>query len=67
MLTYSEDGHECFVDAPLLFWGNSADQFAQATSIDRTDLLYQDPGVFAKQIYLWSKRRRPSAAGCRCY
>lgn len=24
-LTVAEDGHERFVDAPLLFWGNPAD------------------------------------------
>lgn len=47
-----------------------ADQLAQATGIDRSDLLYQDPDVFTKQIYLWSKRRRPGerarSVGERC-
>jgi hypothetical protein len=31
-----------------LFWSNSANQFAEATRIHRTDLLNQDPGVLAE-------------------
>jgi len=31
-----------------LFWGNSADQLAQAAGVDRADLLNQDQGVLTE-------------------
>jgi hypothetical protein len=36
----------------LLFWGNPADQLAEASRVDSADLLDQDSGVLAEQVYL---------------
>jgi len=66
-LAQSEDGDQCLIDPPLLLWGNPADQFAEAARVNRADLLYQDAGAFAEQVYLRAKGSGSCAAGSRCY
>ncbi len=66
-LTQPEDCHECFVDAPLLLRGNSADKLAEAARIDRTYLLDQDAGDLTEQLDLRTERRGPGVARRRCY
>lgn len=44
VLAKSQDGDEGFVDAPLLFWGDAADEIAEPTTVDGSDLFNEHPG-----------------------
>jgi len=66
-LAQTENRHECFVDSPLLFRSNPADQVSQAASIDRAHLLNQDFRALATHVDLWPERSMPSAARGRRY
>jgi len=54
-LAQTENRHECFVDSPLLFRSNPADQVSQTAGIDRAH--------FAQRELSWSHRVRRSLAG----
>ena len=54
-LAKTKDRQEGFVDAPLLFRADPADQLAELAGIDCSDLLDQHSGRFAEQIDLWAE------------
>ena len=43
VLAKSQDGDEGFLDAPLLFWGGVADEIAEPTTVDGSDLFNEHP------------------------
>jgi hypothetical protein len=62
MLAQAENRHQCFVDSPLLFRGNPADQVSQTAGVDRAHLLNEDLRVLAMYVDLWPERSGPGAA-----
>ncbi len=55
-LAESQDGRERFVDAPLLFGGEPADQVAKPPGVNCADLLNQDAGGLAEHRDLRTER-----------
>lgn len=64
LLAESQDGRECFVDAPLLVWREPADEIAKAPGVDGADLLDEDASCLAEELYLRAERRGPGARRC---
>ena len=61
-LAEPKDGHQGFIDAPLLLRAYPAHEFTQPSCVDGTDLLNQDPGGLSKQLDLGAERGRLGAA-----
>lgn len=55
MLSKSQDGHEGFVDAPLLFWGEVSSEIAESPGVDGSHLLNEYPRGRPEQIDLRSE------------
>ena len=53
LLAKSQHGDEGFVDAPLLFRGDVADQIAKPATVDGSHLLYEHPRDRPEQIDFW--------------
>jgi hypothetical protein len=62
-----ENGHQRFVNAPLLLRADPADKVSQAACVDCADLLDEDACDLTEQVNLRAERRGPRAARCRSY
>jgi len=51
-LTQTEDSQQGFIDAPLLFGADTAQEFAQAAGVDGPDLLHEDASRLAEEVDL---------------
>lgn len=58
-LAESRDGREGFVDAPLLFRGDPADQISKPSGVDGADLLNQDVDGLARATRSQGEAMRP--------
>ena len=67
LLPETENGQQRFVDAPLLFRSDPADQLSQAAGVDSANLLDKDAGDLTQQVDLGAEGRRPRAERCRSY
>ena len=62
LLAEPKDGHEGFVNTPLLFWAYPAYELTEPSGVDGPDLLNQHAGGFPEQVDLGTERGRPGAA-----
>jgi hypothetical protein len=62
LLAEPKDGHEGFVNTPVLLWAYPAYEFTGPSCADGPDLLNQDAGGLPEQVDLGTKRGRPGAA-----
>ncbi len=60
----AEHGHECVVDGPHFVGRQVSNSVAEASSINRTELLDEHPCGGVGNRDFWSKRRRSGAARC---
>ena len=58
----AEHGEERLVDCPHLRGGEPSNSTAQALHVDRAQLLNEHASCSARNLDLWTERRRPSAA-----
>ena len=61
-LAESQDGHQGFVDAPLLLRAYPADEFTESPGVDCAHLLNQDAGGLPEKVNLGAERCRLDAA-----
>jgi len=61
----TQDGEEGFVDAPLLFRADVADEFAKSACVDGPDLFDEHSSWLSEQFDLRAERGSPCAGGCR--
>ena len=61
----SEDRQQGFIDTPLVHGAEVADELAEATCVDSTELLDEHPGGFVVHLDLGTKRCGPRAPGGR--
>ena len=63
-LAEPKDGHQGFINTPLLLRAYPAHEFTQPSCVDGAGLLDQDTGGLAKQLDLRAERCRLGAARC---
>jgi hypothetical protein len=56
-----EDGLECFINAPGLFWGEVADKVTKPVGVNGSELLDKNPRCRACYLDLGTKRSVPGA------
>ena len=66
LLAKPQDSRQRFVNAPLLIWGDPSNQVAKPPGVDSADLLDENAGSLAEQVYLWAERCWPGAQRGRC-